>query len=132
MAKCEEEIEAEIVDKRILNDKGIHKSFPLSFILYVFKWYELEESFHPSSQQRLGKQISRICLGVHLPQNHITLIHNMPYEVHLNMNMFGSRSKHIHVKLHFILQVIEEGDVVVGKVCSRLNLAYMFTKPLQR
>ena len=42
------------------------------------------------------------------------------------------RSKHIHMRLHFIRQMIEDEEVEVSKVASKLNPADLFTKPLKR
>ena len=44
--------------------------------------------------------------------------------------MFHEMTKHIDVRYHFVREVITCGDIVVSKVGTQDNLAYMMTKSL--
>lgn len=46
--------------------------------------------------------------------------------------VFHERSKHIDVRLHFIREKVEEGEVEVFKVATAVNPADMLTKALPR
>ena len=44
--------------------------------------------------------------------------------------MFHERTKHIDVRYHFVREIIARGDIVMSKVGTQDNLAYMMTKSL--
>ena len=44
--------------------------------------------------------------------------------------MFHERMKHINVRYHFVHEIIARGDIVVSKVGTQDNHAYMMTKSL--
>ena len=43
---------------------------------------------------------------------------------------FHERTKHIDVRYHFVLEIIACGDIVMSKVGTQDNPAYMMTKSL--
>ena len=45
-------------------------------------------------------------------------------------HMFHERMKHIAVRYHFVHKIIARGDIVVSKVGTQDNHAYMMTKSL--
>ena len=44
--------------------------------------------------------------------------------------MFHERTKHIDVRYHFVREIIARGDIVMSKVGTQDNLAYMMNKSL--
>lgn len=51
--------------------------------------------------------------------------------IHLSKNqVFHERSKHIGVKMHFVRDVVEAGEVEILKIHTTKNPADMFTKPV--
>ena len=44
--------------------------------------------------------------------------------------MFHQRAKHINVMYHFVREIIARGDIIVSKVETQDNPAYMMTKSL--
>ncbi|GJZ68536.1 retrovirus-related pol polyprotein from transposon TNT 1-94 [Tanacetum coccineum] len=43
-----------------------------------------------------------------------------------------SRTKHIEIRLHFLRDNVQKGNISIEKVASEDNIAYIFTKPLKR
>ncbi|WVZ05356.1 hypothetical protein V8G54_018702 [Vigna mungo] len=53
--------------------------------------------------------------------------------IHLaNHQIYHSRTKHIDVKLHFVRNIVESGDVQICKIASEENPTDMLTKPLAK
>jgi hypothetical protein len=53
--------------------------------------------------------------------------------IHLeNHQVYHERAKHNNIRLHFIRDMIELKEIVVEKVASEENPAYVFTKSLPR
>lgn len=51
--------------------------------------------------------------------------------IHLSKNsVYHERTKHIDVRLHFVKEIIERGEVKVLKVSTEENVADMITKTL--
>jgi hypothetical protein len=51
--------------------------------------------------------------------------------IHLAKNpAYHNKTKHIPIKYHFVIQVIDEGGVSLEKVHRKKNCAHMFTKPV--
>jgi hypothetical protein len=46
--------------------------------------------------------------------------------------VFHDRSKHICTTYHFIGQVVEEGDIQLGYVCSEVQLVDILTKAIPK
>lgn len=44
--------------------------------------------------------------------------------------MYNERTKHIDVRMHFILDVIKQGDVLLEKIATCDNATYVMTKAL--
>ena len=44
--------------------------------------------------------------------------------------MFHERAKHIHVRYHFVLEIITHGDIVMSKAGIQDNYVDMMTKSL--
>lgn len=44
--------------------------------------------------------------------------------------MFYERTKHIDVRYHFVSEVIARGGILVSKITTHDNVAYMMTKTL--
>jgi hypothetical protein len=64
-------------------------------------------------------------------QNKVKLLCDSQSVIHLAKNRaFHSKTKHIHIKYHFVRQVIDEGGVSLEKVHTKENYADMFTKPV--
>ena len=74
------------------------------------------------------KGISRE-LGI--DQKKITIFSDSQSALHLNKNqMYHERTKHIDVRLHFIIKVIAEGKVELKKISTAETPADMLTKSL--
>jgi hypothetical protein len=53
--------------------------------------------------------------------------------IHLSKNLaFHSKTKHIHLRYHFIRSVLEDGHLKLVKIHTSQNLADMFTKRVTR
>jgi len=51
--------------------------------------------------------------------------------IHLSKHqVFHERSKHIDVRLHYIREIVQSGEVSLTKIASSKNPADMLTKPL--
>ena len=64
-------------------------------------------------------------------QNNVPVLCDSQSAIHLVTNLvFHSKTKHIDVKYHFVIQDISEGGVYLKKVHTQENCADMFTKPI--
>ena len=64
-------------------------------------------------------------------QNTIKVFCDSQSAIHLDKNpAYHSKTKHIPVKYHFVRHIVDEGGVVLEKVRTKKNSAYMFTKPI--
>ena len=64
-------------------------------------------------------------------QDKVKLLCDSQSAIHLAKNpSYHSKTKHIHIKYHFVRQVIDEGGVSLEKVHTKENYADMFTKPV--
>ncbi len=44
---------------------------------------------------------------------------------------FHARAKHIHVRYHYIRELVQDNIIKLKYVCTKDNLADIFTKPLE-
>jgi len=62
-----------------------------------------------------------------------TLYSDSQSAIHLKKNLaFHSRTKHIHLKYHFIRSVFEDGELKLEKIHTSQNPANMLTKVVTR
>jgi hypothetical protein len=64
-------------------------------------------------------------------QDKVMLLCDSQSAIHLAKNpTYHSKKKHIPIKYHFVIQVIDERGVSLEKVHTKENCTYMFTKPV--
>ena len=62
-----------------------------------------------------------------------TLYNDSQSAIHLSKNSsFHSRTKHIHLKYHFIRSVLEDGELKLEKIYTSQNPTDMLTKVVTR
>ena len=64
-------------------------------------------------------------------QNKVKNFSDSQSAIHLAKNpSYHSGTKHISVNYHFVIQVVDEGGVLLEKVHTQKSCANMFTKPV--
>ena len=62
-------------------------------------------------------------------QNKVKVFCDNQSAIHLAKNpAYHSKTKHVYVKYHFVRQVIDEGGILLEKVHTQNNCAYIFMK----
>lgn len=72
-----------------------------------------------------------ICADVLVSEDVNTVVYcDSQNVIHLSKHqVFHERSKHIDVRLHYIREIVQSGEVSLTKIASSKNPADMFTKP---
>lgn len=70
-------------------------------------------------------------MQVGFPQEHVTVHCDSQSVIHLTKHqVFHERSKHIDVKIHFVRDIVNSGEVRIQKISTDHNPANMLTKPV--
>ena len=88
------------------------------------------------SASEAGKEITwlrQLLAGIGFPQNEPTVMccDNNGAICLSNDPSFHARAKHIHVRHHYIRELVQMNTIKLKYVCSKDNIADIFTKPLE-